>query len=81
MAKLNDKLDSKTASAQFASILLDQGKSATDADFIECHIFGPLHRSSIEKVTGPRPRSRRDLIVWKSIVSQLTKLGAVVQEV
>lgn len=81
MAKLGDKLDSRTASSEFASILLNQGTSGGNADFIECHIFGPLHRSSIEKVTGPRPKSKHDLVIWKSVVSQPTKLGVVVKEV
>lgn len=81
MAKLADKISSGTKSSDFASVLLNQGTSRGNADFVECHIFGPLHRSSIEKVIGPRPKRRADLVIWKSVVSQLTKLGAVVQEV
>jgi hypothetical protein len=81
MAKLADKLRSNTASSQFPRILLDQGTSRSTADFVECHIFGPLHRTSIEKVIGPRPKRRADLVIWKSAVSQLKKLGAVVEEV
>ena len=81
MVKLADKLRSDTASSEFTSVLLSQGTSRGNADFIECHIFGPLHRSSIEKVIGPKPKRRADLVIWKSVVSQLTKLGALVEEV
>ncbi|WP_316187709.1 MULTISPECIES: hypothetical protein [unclassified Bradyrhizobium] len=81
MAKLADKISANTLPAEFATILLNQGTSAGDADFVECHIFGPLHRSSIEKVIGPKPKKRADLVIWKSVLSQLKKLGVIVEEV
>lgn len=81
MAKLVDKLDAAVRPDRYASILLSQGTSRADADFIECHTFGPLHRSSIERVIGTRPKKGPDLIIWKSVVAELHKLGAIVEEV
>jgi hypothetical protein len=80
MAKLADKIQALTPQSAFASILLNEGTSGGDADFVECHIFGSLHRNSIEKVLGPRPKRRPELIIWKSVVVRLEKLGAVVTE-
>jgi hypothetical protein len=80
-AKLADKITSSTKSDQFAPILLHQGTSRAEADFIECHTFGPIHRSSIERVTGPRPKGGPDLVIWKSVAAALRRLGAIVQEV
>jgi hypothetical protein len=81
MAKPVDKLDASVRPDQYPSVLLSQGTSRADADFIECHTFGPLHRSSIERVIGPRPKAGPDLIIWKSVVTELHKLGAIVEEV
>jgi hypothetical protein len=81
MAKLGDQLTATTNQTEFAPILLSQGTSRANADFIECHTFGSLHRSSIERVVGPRPMRGPDLIIWRSVVAQLQKLGAIVEEV
>lgn len=80
-AKLADRITSSTKSDQFSPILLHQGTSRGEADFVECHTFGPIHRSSIERVTGPRPNGGPDLVIWRSVVAALHRLGAVVQEV
>jgi hypothetical protein len=81
MAKLVGKIEPTLATDKYASILLSRGTSKADADFVECHIYGPLHRSSIERVIGPRPRDRADLVIWKSVVNTLQRLGATVEEV
>jgi hypothetical protein len=81
MAKLVEKVSTSTQADQYASILLNQGTSRAEADFIECHTYGPLHRNSISRVIGPRPKGGPDLIIWKSVVASLHKLGAVVEEV
>jgi len=81
MAKLVSKFERATRLEQYAPILLDQGTSKENADFIECQICGPLHRASVERVVGPRPKGGPDLIVWKSVAAKLRALGAVVEEV
>jgi hypothetical protein len=80
MAKLVGKIEKGTED-KFPPILLSQGASRDTADFIECHIFGPLHQASIERVIGPRPQGGDpELIIWKSVMAKLQKLGAIVQE-
>ncbi|WP_346295143.1 hypothetical protein LRC39_17855 [Rhodopseudomonas sp. P1] len=81
IAKLSGKIAASTENNEYASILLNQGTSRANADFIECHTFGPIHRTSIERVVGPRPKDPRDLIIWRSVVATLQKIGAIVEEV
>jgi hypothetical protein len=81
MAKLYPQIDPGVKPAQYAPILLRQGETTGEADFIEVHIYGPLHRAAIERVVGPRPKARSELVLWKSVVAQLKKLGVVVEEV
>ena len=80
-AKLQPKISSDTKPTSYASVLLTQGTSRDNADFIECHVYGSIHRTSIERVVGPRPKSGPDVVIWKSVVAQLQKLGAIVEEV
>ena len=75
MAKLHARIDLKTASDQYHEILLSNG-SAILADFIEVHIWGPIHRSAIERVVGPKPKSREDKVLWKSLKAKLEDMGS-----
>jgi hypothetical protein len=81
IAKLHSRIDKTTTPAQYASILLRQGTTTNDGDFMEAHIYGPLHRSSIERVIGPKPRTRLELTIWKSVSRVLRDSGASVEEV
>ncbi len=81
VAKLASKIESVTEKSQFPPILLNEGTSRGDADFVECHIYGPLHPTSIERVIGPRPKKGPDLIIWKSVSNSLRKVGVIVEEV
>ncbi len=80
MAKLQAKLTNKTTPDQFPSVLVQRGAALGCGDFIEAHIYGPLHRATIERVVGPRPRKGADLAIWKSVIRTLRDLGAVVEE-
>jgi hypothetical protein len=81
MAKLADKLKATTAPKDFPSILLNEATSREDADFVECHIYGSVHPTSIERVIGPRPKGGPDLVLWKSVSNALRKAGVIVEEV
>jgi hypothetical protein len=81
MAKLVDKLNTATEPKDYPSILLDQATSRADADFIECHIYGPIHPNSLERVVGPKPKARHDQIIWRSVSNALRKSGVIVEEV
>ena len=81
MAKLVEKLRPDTEPKDYPSILLNQASSSADSDFIECHIYGAVHPSSVERVVGLRPKTKHDLIIWKSAANALRKAGVIVEEV
>jgi len=79
MAKLHSKLDQTTRRGEYPAILLRQGSAPDDADFIEVHIWGPIHRTAIERVVGPKPRSREDRALWSSLKAKLDEVGAILE--
>lgn len=81
MAKLVDKVKYDTKAEDYASILLSQGTSRADADFVECHIYGAVHPNSLERVVGPKPQGGADLVIWRSVSNALRKSGILVEEV
>ena len=80
MAKLQHNLSGTTTRDQFPGILVQRGAALGCGDFIEAHIYGPLHRATIERVIGPRPRRGPDLAIWKSVLKILREIGAAVEE-
>jgi hypothetical protein len=81
MAKLVDKLTLTTEQKDYPSVLLDQAASRAAADFVECHVYGPIHPNSVERVIGPRPKAKSELIVWRSVANALRNSGVIVEEV
>lgn len=72
-AKVAPEFCSSTKKEDFPSLLLDGD------DFVEVHIFGPIHRRAIEKLTGKRPKQRNDRVLLKSIERKLKEVGAQVK--
>lgn len=79
MAKLHSKLDARTKPEQFPRILLTPGKDETTQDFIEVHIYGPIHRAAVEKIVGPQPRAHADKAILKSLRRKLSEVGATLE--
>lgn len=75
-AKLRAQLNATTLPEEYPGILLRPGTGTADGDFVEVHIFGPIHRRAIERVIGPRPKHAVDIILWKSLDRELTAIGA-----
>ena len=80
-AKLHPELQSSTKTLEFSGILVRQGTSTGNAEFIEAHIYGPLHRNAVELVTGPKPKNKVDAYLWNKVKRTLKMLGAKVQEI
>ena len=80
VAKLQAKITVVTTPDQFPGVLVQRNAKPGSDDFIEAHIYGPLHRSTIERVIGPRPRRGAELVIWKSVVKTLRDIGAAVEE-
>jgi len=79
MAKLHSKIDKNTSDEDFPEILLKPGKNNSCDEFIEAHIYGPIHQSSFERIIGPRPVKKSDLTLWKSLETKCNKLGIILE--
>ena len=64
-AKLHNRLDPNRDSSQFAGVLLADSEGEGSPDFIEVHIYGPVHRRAIESVVvrGPMDPSAEALLI------------------
>jgi len=74
-AKLENNLSPGTAADEFAGILMKSGSKAKDADFVEVHIYGLLHRRSVASVTVRNPTRRADRAILKEMERDLTAIG------
>ncbi len=73
VAKLSPKIDSATRSDEYSGLLLKQGATSEDDEFIEVHIWGPMTVLTMERVivTDPNPRHRATIV--KAIKAKLAK--------
>jgi hypothetical protein len=74
-AKCYLKVSSSTVEDDFPLVLINPANSTGDDDFIEVHIFGAIHRSTIEKVVGPVPPKKERFLI-KGLERKLAKIGA-----
>lgn len=79
MAKLHSKIEPATRPEKYPAILLHRDTNPMDDDFIEVHIWGPIHRTAIERVVGPKAKSREDRVLWNSLETKLSEVGAVLE--
>lgn len=80
MAKLHGRIDESTRPTQYPGILMKAGVTSAEDDFIEVHVFGPIHRTAIDRVVGPKP-NRRDpeWAIWTEVERKLREIGAVLE--
>jgi hypothetical protein len=79
MVKLHPELHPNTGSADFPKLVLNDHGGTGDSDFIEAHIYGPINAYTVEKIVGPRPRTRDDRLLFKSLETQLGRVGAILE--
>lgn len=74
VSKLGVKIDKGTAPSVFPAMLISNknGKS----DFVEVHIYGPIHRRAIKSVVLKQPSKKADKTLLKSMRNKLAKIGA-----
>ncbi|OGW46534.1 MAG: hypothetical protein A2Y66_09060 [Nitrospirae bacterium RBG_13_41_22] len=77
VAKLGKRLTPTTTETEFPKLLASS--DTTDPDFIEVHIYGPIHRRAIKYLSGPEPRQKADKVLIKSISRKLTEIGATME--
>jgi len=77
VAKLGKRLTPTTTEAEFPKLLASS--DTADPDFIEVHIYGPIHRRAIKHLSGPEPRQKADKVLLKSVSRKLTEIGATIR--
>jgi hypothetical protein len=71
LAKVASKLSVDTTLDEFPNLILKQGATSSDDEFIEVHIWGPLTRKSLERVIVIQPQRRADQVILKAQVEKL----------
>jgi len=73
VAKLAKRIDKGITDTKFSDILIS-GKDKPD--FIEVHIYGPIHRRAIKSVVVKQPKRRADRILLASLKKKLIEIKA-----
>lgn len=73
VAKLSGKIDAATASDKYSSLLLTQGATLEDDEFVEVHIWGPMTVLTIEQVKVTALGSHQRATIRKAIEFKLVK--------
>ena len=79
VAKLAARIDSSSTPNQYSSLLLKQGASPEDDEFVEVHIFGPMTVLTMLEVTVTHAKARPKATIIRAIKSKLTKHGVSVK--
>ncbi|NQT12923.1 MAG: zinc ribbon domain-containing protein [Planctomycetes bacterium] len=74
-AKLADRIDKDTIPDDFAKLLVHPGAAPEDDEFIEVHVYGPIHRRGIERVVGPKPKRKKDQVIQADLRRKLGEVG------
>jgi hypothetical protein len=80
IAKLAGRIDSSTTPNQYSGLLLKQGASPEQDEFIEVHIFGPMTVLTMAEVTVTIPKARPRATIVRAIKSKLSKHGVLVRQ-
>lgn len=82
VAKLEQMLQPTTLSTDFPGILLKNGATGADDDFIEVHLFGTITLRSVEKLTIIRSRNGRPSVgKLKALKERAMAAGVELEEV
>jgi len=73
VAKLGAKIDSTTTPDKYSAILLKEGATSEDDDFVEVHIFGPMTVLTMEQVIVTSPNRSQRATILKAIKIKLAK--------
>jgi hypothetical protein len=74
ISKLGNRLDKDTGSTNFPNILILNSKKTPD--FVEVHIYGPIHRRAIKAVAIKQPTKNPDRILLASLKQKLAEIKA-----
>lgn len=80
VAKLAARIDAATPASTYSSLLLRQGATSADDDFVEVHIYGQITIRTVEEITfSPRLKRRPRQITNRANRARLAKFGVKVR--
>jgi len=79
IAKLADHLRTGMKKEDLAPIVLTQTGKTNGDDFLEVHIYGPIHRSAVSLLAGKRPQNPADCAMVVQMEADLAKIGVQVE--
>jgi hypothetical protein len=80
VSKLAARLDRDSRSESYAGILLRQGKSSEEDEFVEVHIWGPLTIRSIERVVVRKEGRNPSRAILGALRQRLERFGIELEE-
>ena len=78
-AKLGARLTAQTAPQEFPEILSKGGADAATDRFVEVHIYGPIHRTNIARLSLAPPKRKADQALLRKMVSTLKAAGVIIE--
>ncbi|HYV06817.1 MAG TPA: hypothetical protein VFB82_19635 [Blastocatellia bacterium] len=79
VAKLYKSIDATIQPDEYSGVLIRQGATPEDDEFVEVHIWGSMSRRTIERVIVPRPRTKAERTIIKAIGEALGMAGATLE--
>lgn len=78
-AKLHKNIDAHTARDEYSRLLMCEGASSEEDQFVEAHIFGPWTARTIEQISVSKRRKKADNVSIKWLEQELKKFGVAVK--
>jgi hypothetical protein len=79
VAKLYKSIDANTRPDEYSTLLLEQGGTSEDDQFVEAHIYGPITIRTVERVIlDPRLKRRQRATIIKALKEKLSKYGVLI---
>lgn len=79
VAKLHKSIDASVQPDEYSGLLIRQGATPEEDDFVEVHIWGLMSRRTIKHVIVPRPKSKGERTIIKAIEEALEEAGATLE--
>lgn len=77
--KLHRHIGPDTVRDEYAALLMHEGATSEDDQFVEVHIFGPVTMRTIEQVSVRKPRKGPDKVSIRWLEQELKKFGVTVK--
>jgi hypothetical protein len=78
-AKLGAAIDATSRSEDFPTLLLKQGKTSDDDDFVEVHIWGPMSVRTFERVIVRCKKNQPRKSILKALEERLRRYAIPLQ--